>query len=459
MTQNTEQTIGTSMNEVNNTSLTPGADELKGEFDAKPSKSKTTKKEEAANKALEEYLKHEFAVHPDKRKMIAGEYIGYSGLDIPIFVKEHLAKDLRYHTLKMEIQYKGESIDKNNIVSYFIEKIKVHCSDEKLLWGSIYMEAMKREYTPVVEYLNNVHNKNKFIDINWLAKKLFGNEDELANIQLKKTLIAAVARAFKPGCQVDTVCMLNGKQGARKSTFWRTLASKEFFDDNVKSLANSSKDELAKLHRCWIQELPECESILRQSSSGNKATLSRQIDVYRRPYTAAEKEYLRACIIVGTTNESNLLTDATGNRRSWIIDIHCEEIDIEWLEANRDAIWASAVKEYREGNHWWLTKAEDALNNLNNEDYLTEDPWEEDVEEFLRSITNQEHFKKPEVLTALNLPINCKDYKALARIDKILTKLKVETKRVTKKKITVKVNPYYDPTRKAHYKAAKEYLG
>lgn len=71
--------------------------------------------------------------------------------------------------------------------------------------------------------------------------------------------------------------------------------------------------------------------------------------------------------------ENNLLTDATGNRRSWVIDINCEEIDIEWLKANRDAIWASATRAYKEGNIWWLSKTEDALNNLNNELYLTED--------------------------------------------------------------------------------------
>ena len=84
---------------------------------------------------------------------------------------------------------------------------------------------------------------------------------------LKMTLIAAVARVKDRGCKFDNCCVLVGKQGTGKSTFWRYLASDEFFADTWQP---KPQDLAMMLQRCWIFEIAELDRITFCSVLGMK---------------------------------------------------------------------------------------------------------------------------------------------------------------------------------------------
>jgi predicted P-loop ATPase len=65
-----------------------------------------------------------------------------------------------------------------------------------------------------------------------LATRYFGTNNPIYDIFLKRTLIAAVARAYEPGCKHDTTLVLQGKQGAGKSSFFNVLGG-DWFDDSM----------------------------------------------------------------------------------------------------------------------------------------------------------------------------------------------------------------------------------
>jgi hypothetical protein len=102
--------------------------------------------------------------------------------------------------------------------------------------------ADRHRYNELLEYLNALRWDGKHRLGSWLFTYL--NVDEaMTPEELKdratirylekvgvKTLVAAVARAYRPGCQVDTMTILEGPQGLFKSTVWRVLGGQWFTD-------------------------------------------------------------------------------------------------------------------------------------------------------------------------------------------------------------------------------------
>jgi len=94
----------------------------------------------------------------------------------------------------------------------------------KYFVADVFKEVAKlNSYNPVKEYLNRACDKAIPVNINNLSERYFGTSNPLYDIFLKKTLIAAVARVFTPGCKVDTTLVLQGEQGIGKSTFFQIL--------------------------------------------------------------------------------------------------------------------------------------------------------------------------------------------------------------------------------------------
>jgi predicted P-loop ATPase len=192
-----------------------------------------------------------------------------------------------------------------------------------------------------------------------------------------KFLVSAVARIFQPGAKVDHMLVLEGEQGARKSSVARILAGDERFTDAVKEFGG--KDCSMQLQGKWIVEVGELGAMKRGEVEHVKAFLSQQVERYRPPYGRFVINQPRQCIFIGTTNSDTYLQDESGNRRFW--PIRCGAIDLEGLVRDRDQIWAEeALLRYRQGEHWWLE--DEAIIEAATEQQRAryqEDPWQSRV--------------------------------------------------------------------------------
>jgi predicted P-loop ATPase len=249
--------------------------------------------------------------------------------------------------------------------------------------------AGEYSYNPLVEYLDRVykealesHSENglRQLATQW-ATELLGASSATDNMLLQKTLISAVARAKIPGCKVDTILVLYGKQGIRKSTFWDVMGG-EFYGCGW--TGGKDRDDMLKPHQKWIFEWDELSSLGKRETEGVKSMLSRASDIFRHPYGTTTKEHRRRFILTGSTNNSQFLTDSTGNRRWWVL--HCkQQINIDKVRQMRDLIWASIYQCWADGESWWLESEQSELVERSMSDFMEKDVWEDAIVNYLEA--------------------------------------------------------------------------
>lgn len=291
--------------------------------------------------------------------------------------------------------------------------------------------AQQNPYNPVTAYLTDCYERFRSDDdtttdlLGNAAFSLFGVSDSIYQTYLKKFAVSAVSRAFEPGCKVDTVLVLQGGQGYGKTAFFETLAG-DYFD--VWTRDTSEKDLYMKLRQSWLIEMGELDTLFsKRDVSQMKQLITTRTDKYRAPYARQVAEIPRHSLFCGTTNESEFLVDATGNRRFWVIPVN-QQIDIAWMNEYRDVFWSEAVWLYKTGYQWWLDKDEQAEANVSNSLYEASDSWDADIE---RWSGLQHTFTISEVWKSCFGEESSKlDKKTEMRIAKSLTRLGYEKNRV-----------------------------
>ena len=212
-----------------------------------------------------------------------------------------------------------------------------------------------------------------------LPEALGQARDSIQATMLRRWLISAVARAMKPGCKVDSMLILAGKQGALKSTFFSALGGKWFTDSPIDV---GNKDGPLVMSRAWIVEWAELDSMRKaRDAEALKAFLASPSDTFRPPYERTTIVLPRSSVIVGSTNSSEFLSDDTGSRRFWVVPT--DAVDVTWVRLNRDQLWAQAVALYDSGEQWWLTPEEDALRATASAAHEVKDAWHGVVSQWL----------------------------------------------------------------------------
>lgn len=246
------------------------------------------------------------------------------------------------------------------------------------------VQAVAREHPfhPIRDYVDAlVWDGVSRID-DWLTLYLGAEPSEYVRAVGARFLIGGVARVYRPGAKNDTCLILEGDQGALKSTALRTLAGDEFFSDDISELG--SKDSVMQTRGMWIIELSELDAMAKGEVSRIKAFMSRQVDRIRPPYGRRVIEAPRECIFAGTVNKDTYLKDETGGRRFW--PVKCGRINIADLARDRDQLWAEARDRFRAGDQWWLntkglmdSAAEEARARYEG------DPWDDLIGEWLKN--------------------------------------------------------------------------
>ena len=308
-------------------------------------------------------------------------------------LSNQLGENLKLNLLSGHPEFNGIQMD-----NYFVENFYIPLSE----WGyeirktaatdSLMYAASKNGYHPVVDDLNRIENDESIqpIELDKVATNYLDTNDDLYDAMLSVWLIGAVARAFDHGCKMDTCLVLQGREGIRKSTFFQALAGNpEWFCDTWQ---RQEQKLYMAIDQCWIYELAELDHMTSKHDQGTlKAIFTSTTDTYPPPYARALGNFPRPSVFAATSNRFDFLSDPSADhRRYWIIPLTHdpdkeEYIDVEKVEADRDAILKAAIIEYRKDRKPCLTQKQQTESNNKNSDFLAEHPFMDSLADWVLS--------------------------------------------------------------------------
>ena len=303
---------------------------------------------------------------------------------------------LRYNELTKFCESNGKKIKPSSVEQLYIVLGEMGWKIDKAKAQDVFEKvAQENSYNPIKEYLQYLEKDQTIIpaDISKLSTTYLKTTDPLSDEMLFKWLVGAAQRIFENGCQMDFCLVLKGKQGLRKSTFFRTLCKSYFCD----SMAEG-KDHSMLIGTTWFKAFEELETITGKKECGElKNLITIREDIFRAPFARNTDHHPRASVFCATVNDDQFLKDQTGNRRFWVVEVETR-IDINRVENDLDSIWKCIMLAYRNGVLPMLSENYEDLSKLRNSQFEQEDPYEYYAIQYVKNKSTPGKFTAREVL-------------------------------------------------------------
>ena len=307
--------------------------------------------------------------------------------EIKSFLDGHIS--LRFNEITSRVEYEIPADDKdahrfmpvndrivNSLWSQMSTITRVNIQDMYRVIESDYVPV----FNPFKAYLNNLCQSVKSVGdrdyIRELAQtvRVKGGEQEqkLWHLYLKKWLIGMVASWISEDVVNNVILVLIGEQGAYKTTWFNYLLPpplKQYF--YTKTNANRmSKDDILTLAQYALVCCEELDTMRPAELNQLKAAVTMPSIDERAAYAHYHEHRKHIASFCGTGNNTQFLSDPTGNRR-WL------PFEVESILSPREhpfhyeGIYAQALSLYTSGFQYWFTKEEIQELNRHNKQFET----------------------------------------------------------------------------------------
>ena len=307
--------------------------------------------------------------------------------EIKSFLDGHIS--LRFNEITSRVEYEIPADDKdahrfmpvndrivNSLWSQMSTITRVNIQDMYRVIESDYVPV----FNPFKAYLNNLCQSVKSVGdrdyIQELAQtvRVKGGEQEqkLWHLYLKKWLVGMVASWISDDVVNNVILVLIGEQGAYKTTWFNYLLPpplKQYF--YTKTNANRmSKDDILTLAQYALVCCEELDTMRPAELNQLKAAVTMPSIDERAAYAHYHEHRKHIASFCGTGNNTQFLSDPTGNRR-WL------PFEVESILSPREhpfhyeGIYAQALSLYTSGFQYWFTKEEIQELNRHNKQFET----------------------------------------------------------------------------------------
>jgi hypothetical protein len=310
------------------------------------------------------------------------------------------------------IQYKAEQMGFAKISTAMVrENVLMVCSnntfDSAIEWGnSLVWDGVPRCET--------------------LLQKYFGADDTPYVTAASLYIASAMGgRLMEPGCKADAAIVLVGSQGAGKTVSINALAPMP--DTFVEISLHSRDSDLSRhLRGKLVGELAELRGLKSKDAEDIKAWMSRTTEEWVPKYMEFTKTFKRRLTFWGSTNDNQFLNDVTGNRRWLPIKVNNPKPDL--IKQDCLQIWAEAVDIFKNFGVLWQVVQE--LAEEARSEHFDEDPFVEDVREFLELKSAIDKFTGKEIWYGIGKIGQDFDHKAAGQVKRAMLVLGWEHKKI-----------------------------
>ena len=199
---------------------------------------------------------------------------------------------------------------------------------------------------------------------------------------MKKCFLAIIA-AYD-GNPVRSVLALVGGQNSGKTEFFRRLLPAKINKYYAESKLDAGKDDEMLMCQKLVVMDDEMGGKSKQDERRFKELTSKNIFSLRAPYARYNEDFKRLAILCGTSNDSNVTNDPTGNTR--ILPVNVLSIDHElYNSVDKDEFFMELVRLYESGFEWKLNKEDLAGLRTVSEEYEVMPFERELIQKFFKS--------------------------------------------------------------------------
>ena len=209
-----------------------------------------------------------------------------------------------------------------------------------------------------------------------------------------KWLVAAVGTWLDDRVLNQCIFTLIGAQGKYKTELFRHLLPpmlQSYFTENRTNSVSQKDDRIAMQEHCII-ELEEVAAFEGIELAKLKALVTADKIKERPHYGRNREEKPRLASLCASTNERQILTDATGNRRWLCFMISDIDSPFEWT-IDYDQLYAQLQKEYYDGFRYYFSKADEKRVTQLNRPFRVISPEEQMIVIRLRKPKKHEPFQ------------------------------------------------------------------
>lgn len=261
----------------------------------------------------------------------------------------------------------GDSVVSDDRLNYIYLRARMFFDNKdvtKDIIKSIVFSEFTPSYNPINEYIENNKFRKSEGNIDQLIKTL-RTDNPMKAVFVRKWLLSIIAASeYNP---VRSVLALIGPQNCGKSEWFRRLLPEGLSNYYAESKLDAGKDDELLMCQKLVLIDDEMGGKSKQDEKRFKELTSKRVFSLRAPYKSHNEDYRRLAILGGTSNESAILNDPTGNSR--ILPLKIDSIDHELYNSiDKDELFMELYRCFKDGEEWQLTYDELAqLNDLSGE--------------------------------------------------------------------------------------------